>query len=342
MRVITKPSTAACNLEIYSLYLLGEPNYTSCLKLSEAIENISHDSVNRFLNREDYTPQDLFNDSKLNIDLADGSLSIDDSVLDKFYSNPKYTAFVDYFWSGKHKRIVKGINLITLFYTDKNGVCMPVSYRIYDKSLEKTKNDYFREMLEEVIKWGLNPSIVTGDAWYSSLENLKFVRKHGLSFMFGIDSNRIISIQKGSYIQVQELQDWQLDGTVVYLKDFGNVKVFRQEYKGMYRYYIMGVPKLDMLELLMDNNFKDAHATHWTIECFHRAIKQACNIERFHVRNKTAIKNHIFCALYAFIKLEAMRVQKLIVNWYQIKRQLFRKVIKEFIIQEYSKELTNA
>ncbi len=47
---------------------------------------------------------------------------------------------VDYFWSGKHHRSVKGINLITLYYTDQKSNSLPVSYRIYDKSEGKTKN----------------------------------------------------------------------------------------------------------------------------------------------------------------------------------------------------------
>ena len=31
---------------------------------------------------------------------------------------------------------------------------MLVNYRVYDKSEGKTKNDYFREMLIEVLAWG--------------------------------------------------------------------------------------------------------------------------------------------------------------------------------------------
>ena len=42
-----------------------------------------------------------------------------------------------------------------------------VNYGIYDKSEGKTKNDYFREMLIEVLAWGLKPAFVTGDSWYS-------------------------------------------------------------------------------------------------------------------------------------------------------------------------------
>ena len=32
-------------------------------------------------------------------------------------------------------------------------------------------------MLSEVLAWGLRPIYVTGDSWYSSKENLKFLKK---------------------------------------------------------------------------------------------------------------------------------------------------------------------
>ena len=58
---------------------------------------------------------------------------------------------------------MKGINLITMYYTDSKGSHFPVNFRVYDKSENKTKNDYFLEMLEELISWGLEPAAVTGD-----------------------------------------------------------------------------------------------------------------------------------------------------------------------------------
>ena len=45
------------------------------------------------------------------------------------------------------------------------GICLPVNYRIYNKLVDKTKNDYFREMLTEVIASGLKSRIITGDSW---------------------------------------------------------------------------------------------------------------------------------------------------------------------------------
>jgi hypothetical protein len=292
---------------------------------------ISHDSVNRFLEREEYTSRDLFTEVEGEIILEGGTLSIDDSVLDKPYSDPRKAELIDYFWSGKHKRVVKGINLVTLYYTDKNGVCVPVNYRVYNKAEGKTKNDYFQEMVLEVKACGIKASFVTGDAWYASIENLKFLRKQGLNFLFGVDNNRLISVEKGTYIQIQSLEDWPESGKKVYLKGYGNVKVFRQEYKKVYRYYMMGVSELDKLDGLNEGDFRRLHAAHWNIERFHRAVKQVCNIERFQVRNTRPIMNHIFCAISAFVRLELLRAKQLITNWYQIRQDLFVSVIKQFI-----------
>lgn len=256
---------------------------------------------------------------------------MDDSVLDKPYSDPEKSPFVGYYWSGKHHRVVKGCNMITLFYTDPHGIRVPVNYRIYDKADHKTKNDYFVEMLEEVVGWGLKPAWVTGDAWYASLKNLKQVRKIQLNFLFGIEGNRLISVEKGAYIQAQTLNDYPEEGKQVYLKEYGNVKLFRQTRKNESRYYIIGVAHLDTLDDINGGHFEKIHQQHWNIECFHRAIKQTCHIEHFQVRTPEAVSTHIHCALLAFIQLEWMTLKNKIINWYQLKRDLFSEIIKQFI-----------
>ena len=332
MLIKTKPSTARCDENIYTSYLLSDPQYTSCTRLADIMKNISHDSVNRFLEREDFDPKDLYDAEKENIELIGGILSADDSVLDKPYSNPSKAAFIDWFWSGKHKRTVKGINLVTLFYTDIHGVSVPVNFRIVDKKSGKTKNDYFKEMLIEVLSWGIAPAWVTGDAWYSSLENLQFIRKQQLNLMFGIEKNRIVSETRGEYIQIQKFEGWSSeDSATLYLKGYGMVKVFRQLYKKSYRYYIMSTANLENLESITVIDFERVHDAHWTIERFHRAIKQVCNIERFQIRNEKPIKNHIFCSIKAFVRLEFMRVNKEISHWYEVKRDLDINVIRDYI-----------
>jgi hypothetical protein len=217
MRELSKPSTAQCNCSLYTLFLMAEPRYVSCVRLAEILEDISHDSVNRFLLRERYTPEDLFNEVKGELTLVGGTLSVDDSVEDKPYRDTEKSAFVGYFWSGKHKRTVKGITLITLYYTDAYEHSYPVNFRLYDKREGKTKNDYFREMVLEVKQWGIKPAWVTGDSWYSSLENLKFLSNEKVGFLFGIADNRKVSLERGKLLQVKHLEIPE-SGLVVYLQ----------------------------------------------------------------------------------------------------------------------------
>jgi len=93
----------------------------------------------------------------------------------------------------------------------------------------------------------------------------------------------------------------------------------------------MSTPENETLDKLTYPDFQIIHDNHWQIEQFHRAVKQVCHIETFQVRNTKAIKNHIFCAIRAFVQLEFMRLQNIIVNWYDVQKNLFNEVIRTFI-----------
>ena len=336
IREISKPSTAQCQIEHYTLFLLSEPKQIGCSRLGEILDNVSHDSVNRFLLRERYEPKDLFDTVKSLINLKGGILSVDDTVIEKHYSNPKCAELIGYFWSGKYHKTIKGLNLITLYYSDIHGNSVPINYKIYDKKEGKTKNDYFREMLVEVITWGLKPRIVTGDTWYSSIDNLKFLRNQKLGFLFGVEKNRTVSNQPGKYQQVGNLAIPD-EGLITHLKEFGFIKLWRKDLKKQdSRHYILYSPDSEKLKRISRKEFMTIHDTHWGIEAFHRAIKQVCGVCRFMVRNTQAIKTHIFCSLQAFVRLEKMRSTNSISNWYQLQRNLFTSVIREYILNNLS------
>jgi len=322
-----RPPSARCTLPMYMGFLMSEPKLATCSRLSEVM-GLSHDSVNRFLLRESYEPEDLFNEARRLLDLAGGTLSVDDSVLDKPYSQS--TELVGYFWSGKHHRVVKGVNLITLYYTDPRGRSLPVDYRVYDPAEGKTKNDYFREMLAEVLAWGLRPRFVTGDCWYSGGDNLKRVRHHPMGFLFAVESNRLVSIEQGTWTQVARL-DIPGEGLRVWLRGFGEVKLFRMWLKDQPRHYVLFLPDADTYGAFGVADFKRLHDHHWLIECYHRTLKQVCNIERFQVRTRTPILNHIFAALCGYIHLQQMRFADLIGNAYQWRRSLFTEAVAAFI-----------
>jgi hypothetical protein len=298
---------------------------------------ISHDSVNRFLQRENFTSRDLFKQAIGQLDLSGGVISVDDSVLDKPYSH--YMALVGHFWSGKHHCCVKGINLITLYYTDKYERHAPINFRIYDKREGKTKNDYFLDMLAEVLAWGVEPDFVTGDSWYSGIKNMKSIKNNGLSFLFALKSNRLVSVERGKYVQIKDIEIPE-NGLEVWLRNFGQVKIFRTSLKNELRHYVVHLPEKERLTDFNEDDFYEIHDKHWQIEQFHRVIKQVCHIEHFQVRAEVAIRNHIFAALSGFIQLQRMCISKLLRNCYRLQRELFSEVVSEFI-QKFSPEIKN-
>ena len=91
-----------------------------CSRLAEILPKISHDSVNRFLWRERYEPKDLFDTVTKIIELKGGIVSVDDTVIEKHYSDPECAELIGYFWSGKYHKSIKGLDLITLYYSDRN------------------------------------------------------------------------------------------------------------------------------------------------------------------------------------------------------------------------------
>lgn len=191
---------------------------------------------------ERYEPKDLFKIIEKIINLVGGILSVDDTVREKIYSDPKNAELISYFWSGKYHKTIIGLNLITLYDSDIEGKSVPINYRIYDKEEGKTKNDYFREMVREIINWGVKPIILTGDSWYSGVENLKFLKNQKMGFLFGVGKNRAVSNEPRKYCQVSTLVI-PAQGLITHLKEFGVIKLFRKDFKKEdSRHYILYLP----------------------------------------------------------------------------------------------------
>ncbi len=51
------------------------------------------------------------------------------------------------------------------------------------------------------------------------------------------------------------------------------------------------------------------------------------------VRDSQAIKTYIFCSLQAFVRLEKMRSENRISNWYELQRNLFNLILRDYIVE---------
>jgi len=151
-----------------------------------------------------------------------------------------------------------------------------------------------------------------------------------MGLMFAVESNRLVSIEKGTWKQVQAL-DIPESGKIVWLRGFGEVKLFRTQLKDQLRHYVVFLPDSSAYAAFEQPSFQKLHDQHWQIEQYHRMIKQVCNIETFQVRGKVAILNHIFAALCAYVNLQKMQFTDVIQHAYAWKRDLFKDVVADFI-----------
>jgi len=91
----------------------------------------AHDAFTRLLTREPPDTEALWGEAKTLVELERGLLVMDDTTLDKPYSR-KMEELVHRHWSGKHHRVVDGINLCTLLWSDGQAL-VPTDFRVYDK-----------------------------------------------------------------------------------------------------------------------------------------------------------------------------------------------------------------
>ena len=112
---------------------------------------------------------------------------------------------------------------------------------------------------------------------------------------------------------------------IVQLEGYGLMKVFKIVVKDNdIEYWVTNKLEMGELERIKYANFA------WTIETYHRGIKQYCCIERAQVRSGRAQRNHIGLALRAFLRLESHCYHKFI-SWFQAKTDIIRGAVRAYL-----------
>jgi hypothetical protein len=283
----------------YINFLVAAPRVVSCTEAARVQPNgpdrAAHDALTRLLTRLEPDTSPLWQEAEPLLDRTQGLLIIDDTTLDKPYAHQ--IALVHRHWSGKHRRVVKGINLVSLVWSDGTHA-VPCDYRLFDAPNDgQTKNDHFRAMLQTAKGRGFAPQYVCFDGWYSSLANLKTIRTLGWDWLTRLKANRLVNPDGRGNRRLSACAI-RNGGTRVHLKGYGFILVFRIDTPdGDTEYWATSD-----LYMTMQQRTTTARQI-WTIETYHRDIKQYCGVERCAARSAQAQRNHIGWGLRAYLRL---------------------------------------
>ena len=315
-----------CDELDYINFLIAAQKVFSSVEASNThpvTENVpAHDAYTRLLQRLPPDSQALWQEVQSCIERQGGVLIIDDSTLDKPFASKM--ALVTRHWSGKHKRVVQGINLISLVWSQQ-GCRLPCDFRIYNKAEDGlSKNDHFQQMIKEAQQRGFHPQLVGFDSWYASLDNLKLVRQQGWDWLTQLKSNRQVSVDRSGNRAIRDILI-PAPGRAVHLKGYGWIKVFKTVgTNGDFEYW--ATSRLDMS--LQEAAFYALDT--WQIEVYHRDLKQFTGIERAQFRLEVSQRNHIGLAIRAFLRLEVHRLQTGI-SCFEAKTSIIRSAIRAYL-----------
>ncbi len=314
------------NLKLYRNFLIANHNRFSATEMARVVpdESTAHDAVTRWLGRGQFNPSELWRQVKPLIRVDAGYLVADDSILDKRFSRKNELAKIQY--SGREHGLVNGICLVNLLWTEGQAY-VPVDYRVYNDQLDdKSKNDHYQDMLKKAYERGFKPKLVLSDSWYGSVANFKLIRLFNWHWMSNLKQNRKVSVTKGSYISIADLELQPHTVARVWLKEYGFVLVLKTvDESGNVQYLATS-----NLAVTDPKDYLEQWQQRWKIETMHRGIKQTTGVERNQSTKASAQAQHIFAAFSAFIELEKTRL-KTGISWYEQKACITRSATKTYL-----------
>jgi IS4 transposase len=343
-------------LDLYSDYLLYSNGQTTATGLSKVLEDeISHDKITRFLSSEYFDGKALWMKTKKLVRAFEGKdacLIIDDTVIEKPYMDEN--EIICWHFDSKEGKAVKGINLISAFYSSvKAGkiIRIPIDYRIIAKTEEyideksgetkrrspETKNKMMQEMIRRHIQNNVKFRYILADSWYSSVENMRFIAKKKKIFIFELKENRKIALgvkerNIGAFERVDQAAIPEGEPARVWIKDLDfSVLLFKQVFKN--KDGTLGERCLVSNDCtLTDEQFKTLYKKRWGVEEYHKSLKQNASIGSSPAHTERTQSNHIFASIYAYVKLEKLRLGTTF-NHFALKTKIYMASMKTAITE---------
>ncbi len=335
-------------LYLYTDYLICSFGQVSATGLSRLLSNeISHDTVTRFLAAEPKTSADLWRVLKplvRAIESESGVLVIDDSIEEK--PSTDENELIAWHYDHSQERTVKGINFLTALY-HCGDVSLPVAFDLVTKTQDYfdpktrktkrksalTKNERYRTLLRVAVHNEVKFRYVLNDVWFASSENMRFV-KHALhkEFVMPVKENRKVALsladkQRGHYTAVNSLVLSASATLEVWLEEVDfPLSLVREVFTN--EDGTEGVRHLLTSDLTLSfDRIATLYQKRWSIEVYHKSLKQNASLEKSPTRTPTTQRNHFFAALCAYIKLEGLKV-KTKVSHFTLKSKLYLSAVK--------------
>lgn len=325
-------------LDLYSDFLILNDRYATATGLSAMTgQVVSHDSITRFLSEEELGDGHLWRIVKPHlrkVESEEGVLIGDDSIAGKPHMDEN--DIVGWYFDHSKGRSVKGINVMSVLYEVK-GISIPLSLRLVHKGKngkpEEGKNEMFRQGIHHAIRNQVKFKYVLADVWYGSSENMEFIKKtHKREFIFPLKNNRQIALSEGQhhrrqYVPISSLNLNPGDRINIYLKgvDFPvhlikDVFVNTDGSEG-HQYLVCSDLTATYQHIITQ------YQKRWRVEEYHRSLKNNTSLEASPAKTARTQANHIFASVYAFFKLELMKM-KLNLNHYAMKTVLVTVALK--------------
>jgi len=318
----------------YCQYLLSSQiNYT-ITNLAEHLEAISHDKINRYLQKEKLTPRLLWDNVKDIIEIDENAFIIfDDTVIDKRYSEE--IELTRWQYSGNEHGVIRGIGLINCIYVNQQtGKFWVIDYRIYDPLGDgKTKIDHVLDMLESLVySKALAFSTVLMDSWYATNKLLLHIESLGKIYYCPLKRNRLVDDTGGQkdYHKIEKLAWDKMElkqGKIIKIKKFPGAKKVK-----LFRVTV----STERTEFIATNDMsqnstevvQEVCKVCWKVEEFHREFKQLTGVESCQCRKGRIQRNHIACAILVWLRLKSL-AYKTGQTIYQIKHSLLSNYLIE-------------
>jgi DDE superfamily endonuclease len=335
-------------LDLYTDYLLASFGPTTATGLARLMDGtVSHDQITRFLAKRQFTSADLWHLVKptlRQLQHPDGVLIIDDSIEEKPYTDE--SELICWHFDHSKDRTVKGINFLSTLYA-VNDVVLPVAVAlvtktetVVDKKTGKekkksavSKNEHYRSMLRACVKNQIPFRYVLNDIWFAAADNMKLIKNElEKDFVMPLKSNRKVALsrdeqQQGKYQAVGRVSLEPGGVREVWLEGVDFPLVLAKQV------FTNGDGSTGILYLVTSDTTLDfeqitaLYQTRWKVEEYHKSLKSNLALAKSPTRTTVTQTNHMFCSLWAFVKLELLRV-KTNTNHFALKTKLYMAALR--------------